>query len=173
MIHSSQPTSSASQGFRSYGPPWQGYDLHQGGYGGCQMFPPPWFPGQGPSSPGAPRVAPGRLENHPVNRPTSSSSTPPPDPPSGSPGRHPISLPMKRFQLPEDPRKTDVAWLVDLPPLPEMSYEEYDAADESDDLSNLGGAGGNPPISLKPTEFSLKQFPKGWARPTIVHSTSG
>ena len=46
-----------------------------------------------------------------------------------------------------------------------MSYNEYDAADESDDSSDLGGAEGKPPISLKQTEFSLKQFAKrmGWA----------
>jgi len=41
-----------------------------------------------------------------------------------------------------------------------MSYDEYDAADESDDTSDLGGADGKPPISLKQTEFSLKQFAK-------------
>jgi len=41
-----------------------------------------------------------------------------------------------------------------------MSYDEYDAADESDDMSDLGGAEGKPPISLKQTEFSLKQFAK-------------
>jgi hypothetical protein len=124
------------------------------------MFPPPQFPGQGPSSPGAPRVPPGPPGNHPVNLPTSSSSTPPPQPPSGAPGRHPISLPTKRFQPPAEPRKTDVAGIADLPPLPELSYDEYDAAEESDDSSDLGGAEGKPPISLKQTEFSLKQFAK-------------
>jgi len=97
MTHSLHPTSSASQGYPSYGPPWQGYDLHQGDYGGSQMFPPPQCPGQGPSSPGVPRVPPGPPGNHPVNRPTSSSSTPPPQPSSGTPGRQPISLPTKRF----------------------------------------------------------------------------
>ena len=95
MTHSSQPTSSASQGYPSYGPPWQGYDLHQGGYGGSHMFPLPQFPGQGLSSPAAPSVPPGPLGNHHFNQPTSSSSTPPPQPPSGAPGRHPISLPTK------------------------------------------------------------------------------
>ena len=34
----------------SYGPTWPGYDLHQGGYGGSQMFPPPQLPSQEPSS---------------------------------------------------------------------------------------------------------------------------
>ena len=160
MTHSSQPTSSTSQGYPSYGPPWQGYDLHQGGYGGSQMFPPRQFPGQGPSSPGAPRVPPGPPGNHPVNLPTSSSSTPPPQPPSGAPGRHPISLQTKRFQPPAEPWKTDVAGIADLPPLPELSYDENDAAEESDDSSDLGGAEGKPPISLKQTEFSLKQFAK-------------
>jgi len=62
---------------------------------------------------------------------------------------------------------------VDWPPLPEMSYYEYEAADDSDDLSDLGSAEGKPPISLKQTEFSLKQFPKGWGRPTTVLSSSG
>ena len=41
-----------------------------------------------------------------------------------------------------------------------MSYNEYDAADESDDLSDLGGVECKPPISLKQTQFSLKQFAK-------------
>jgi hypothetical protein len=36
MTHSSQHTSSTSQEYACYGPPWQGYDLHQGGYGGSQ-----------------------------------------------------------------------------------------------------------------------------------------
>jgi len=31
MMDSPQPATSASQGFPSYGPQWQGYDLHQGG----------------------------------------------------------------------------------------------------------------------------------------------
>jgi len=50
--------------------------------------------------------------------------------------------------------------MADLPPLPEISYNKYDADDESDDLLNLGGAEGKPPVSLKQTEFSLKQFAK-------------
>jgi len=113
MTHSSQPTSSASQGYPSYGPPWQGYDLHQGGYGGSQMFPPPQFPGQGLSFPGAPRVPPGLPGNHPVNPPTSSSLTSPPQTPSGAPARHPISLPTKRLQPPAEPWKTDVTGIAD------------------------------------------------------------
>jgi len=158
MTHSSQPTSSASQQYPSSGPPWQGYDLHQGGYGGSQMFPPLRFPGHGPSSPGAPRVPPGPPGNYPLNQPTSSSLTPPPQPPSGAPGRYPTSLPMNRFQPPAEPRKTDVAGITELPRLPEMSYNEYDAANQSNDSSDLGGAEGKPPISLKQMEFSLKQF---------------
>jgi len=133
MTHSSQPTSSASQQYPSYGPPWQGYDLHQGGYSKSQMFPSLQFPGQGPSSPGAPRVPPGPLGNHPLNQPTSSSSSPPPQPPSGAPVRHPISPLTKRFQPLAEQRITDVAGIADLPPLLEMYYNEYNAADESDD----------------------------------------
>jgi len=41
-----------------------------------------------------------------------------------------------------------------------MSCDKYDAADETDDLSDVGGVEGKPPISLKQTEFSLKQFAK-------------
>jgi len=46
-----------------------------------------------------------------------------------------------------------------------MSYDEYDAADGSNNLSDLGGAEGKPPISLKQTEFSLKQFGKRMGQP--------
>jgi len=124
------------------------------------MFPQQPFPGQGPSSPGAPRVPPGPLGNNPVNRPTSSSSTPPPGPPSGTPGRPLISLPTKRFLRPAESRETEVTRIADLPTLPEITYDEYDADDESDDSSNFGGAEGKRPVSLKQTEFSLKQFAK-------------
>jgi len=105
-------------------------------------------------------VPPGPPGNNPVDRPTSSSSTPPPGPPSGAPGRPPISSPTKRFLTPAESQKGDVARIADLPPFPEISYDEYDADDESDDSSNLGGAEGKPPVSLKHTEFSLKQVAK-------------
>ena len=57
-------------------------------------------------------------------------------------------------------QKTDVATIADLPPLPDISYDEYDADEESDYSSDLGSAKGKPPVSLKQTEFSLKQFVK-------------
>ena len=167
MTHSSQPTRSARQGYPSYGPPWQGYDLHQGGYCRSQMFPPFQFPGQGPSSPGAPIVPPGPPGNHPLNQSTSSGSTLPPQPSSGAPVRHPISLPTKRFQPPVEPQGTDVTGIAHLPLLPELSYNEYDAADESDDSSELAGAEGKPRISQKKMEFSLKQFAKRMGQPNI------
>jgi hypothetical protein len=66
-----------------------------------------------------------------------------------------------------EPRKTHAADIWDLPPLPEMSYDEYDAADESYDLSDLGTGEGIPPISLKQTEFSLKQFAKMMGQPNF------
>jgi len=47
ITHSSQPTSTTSQGYASLGPLWPGYDLHQVGYGGSQMFPPPQCHGVG------------------------------------------------------------------------------------------------------------------------------
>jgi len=56
--------------------------------------------------------------------------------------------------------KTDVVGIADLPILLEISNVEYDADDESDDSSDLDGAEGKPPVSLKQTEFSLKQFAK-------------
>ena len=158
MKPSSQPRSGgAAQGYQSYGPLWQGYDFPHGGDGGPQMFPPQQFTGQGSSSPGAPRVPPALAGNHPVNRLTSSSFTPYGQFP-GAPGRPPISLRTKPFQLAEEPRRPDVAGIADLPPLPEISYYEFDADAESDDSSDLGGAEGKAPISLKQTEFSLKQF---------------
>jgi len=160
MIHSSQPTTSASQWYPSHVSQWQGYDFHQGGYGGVQMFPPPWIPGQGLSSPGAPRVHPGPPEHHPVNRPTSSSPDPLSEPPSGAPSRPPIGLPTKRFQPPAELRTTNVAGIVDLPPLPEITRDDYDSDDERGDSSDLGGAEGQLPICLKQTEFSLKHFAK-------------
>jgi len=51
--------------------------------------------------------------------------------------------------------------------LPEIAYDEYDAADESDDLLDFGGEEGKPPISLKQTEFSLKQFAKRMGQPNF------
>jgi hypothetical protein len=54
-----------------------------------------------------------------------------------------------------------------LPPLPEISYDEFDADYESDDSSDLGGAEGKAPISLKQTEFSLKQFAKRMGQPNF------
>jgi len=41
-----------------------------------------------------------------------------------------------------------------------MYCNEHDAADESDDSLDMGGAECKPPISLKQTEFSLKQCAK-------------
>ena len=149
MTHSSQPITSVSQQYPSYGPPWQGYDLHQGSYGESQMFPQQQFPGEAPSSPGAPRVPPGPPGINPVNQQTSSSSTPPPGAPSCTPGRPPISLPTKQFLPPAEPWKTDDATIADMPPLPEISYDEYDEDDESDHSSELGCAEGTPPVSLK------------------------
>jgi hypothetical protein len=166
------PSQPPFPGDESYLPSWQGYDFSQGGYGGHQMFPHQQLAGQGQSSPGVPRVPPEPAGNHLVNRATSFSSTLYEQIP-GAPGRPPISLPMKRFQPAAEPRRTDVAGIVDLPPLPDNSYHEFDRDAESNDSSDLGVAEGKAPISLKQTEFSLKQFAKGWGSPTLVPSTSG
>jgi hypothetical protein len=136
MTLSSQPSSGATQGYASYGPQGQAYDFPQGGNGGQQMFPPQQFTRQGPSSPGAPRVPPALPGNILVIRPTSSSSTPYRQP-AGAPGRPPIGLTKKRFQPATEPRKTDVTGIVDLHPVPEISYAEFDAVYESNDSSDL------------------------------------
>jgi len=91
MTPSLQPTTSASQRFPSYGPQWQGYDLHQGGYGRSQMIPPPQCPGERLSPPGEPNVPPGLPGNHPLNRLTSSSCTSPAGGPSSAAGRPPLA----------------------------------------------------------------------------------
>jgi hypothetical protein len=65
---------------------------------------------------------------------------------------------MKTFLPPAEPRKTDVPRIADLPPLLDISSDESDADNESDDSLDLGVAEGKPPVSLKQTEFSLKQF---------------
>jgi len=54
-----------------------------------------------------------------------------------------------------------------LPPLPDISYDQYNAEYEIDDSSDLGGAENKPPISLKQTEFSLKQFAKRMGQPNF------
>jgi len=160
MTHSLQQTTSANQGFPSYRPQWQGYNLHQGGDGRSQMFPPPQIPQQMLSSPGAPRVPPGPPENHPVNWPTAFGPNHPAEPPSGAPGRPLISLPTEGLQPPAEPRKTDVAGIQYLPRLQENSLDDYDADDDSDDSSDSGGTEGNPPITLNQTKFTLKQSAK-------------
>jgi hypothetical protein len=74
---------------------------------------------------------------------------------------------MKRFQLAVEPRRTDVTGIPDMPPLPEISYDKFDSDAESDDSSDLGGADCKAPISLKQTEFSLKQFAKRMGQPNF------
>ena len=130
------------------------------------MFPPQQFTGHEPLSPGVPRVPPAPPQSNPVIRPTLSSSTAPEHLPS-APGRSHISLPTKRFHPAAQPWRTDVAWIVDLPPLPEISYGKYDADYESNDSSDLGGAEAKTPISLKQTEFSLKQFAQRMGQPNF------
>jgi len=166
MTPSSQPSSGATKGYPSYGPPWQGYHFPQGGYGWPQMIPPQQFTGHGPSSAGAPRVPPALPGDNPVICPTSSAATVP-ELLSGEPGRSPIRDPTKRFQPAVDPRRTDDARITDLPPLPEIFYDEYDADYESDNSSNLGGAKDQAPMSSKQMEFSLKQFAKRMGQPNF------
>jgi len=138
----------------------------QGGYGGLQMFLPQQFTQQGPSSPATPRVPPSPTGIIPANRPTSSSSPPYGQIPS-TPGRPSISLPTKRFQLAAELRRIDVAEIADLPPSPDNSYAEFDADAEINDSLDFSQAEGKAPISLKQTEFSLKQFAKRMGQPNF------
>jgi len=128
------------------------------------MFPPQQFTRQGPSSPGAPQVPPALPGNIPVIRPTTSASTPYGQLP-GTPGRPTISVPTKRLQPEVEPCTTDDSGIADLPPLPEISHDEFDADYESDHSSDFGRAEGKAPISLKQTEFPLKQFAKRMGQP--------
>jgi len=57
-------------------------------------------------------------------------------------------------------RKTDVPGIADVPALPDIVWNNYEADDESNDSLDSGGAEGKLPVSLKQTEFSLKQFAK-------------
>jgi len=117
-------------------------------------------------------VPPAAAGNIQVNRLTSSSSTPYIESPDSC-GRPPNGLPMKQFLQATEPRRTDVAGIADLPPLPDICYDIFDADAESNDSVDLGGAEGKAPISLKQMEFSLTQFAKEWGGPTLIHSTSG
>jgi hypothetical protein len=147
MTPNSQPSTGSNQGDATYGPPWEGYNFPQGGYGGPQIFPTQQFPGQGPSSPGVPRMPAALPGNIPVIRPTSSDSTPYRQHP-GAPGRPPITLQSKRFQPAAELRRTDVAGIGDLPPLPEITCHECDADAESDNTLDLGAM--IPPVRTVP-----------------------
>jgi len=138
MTPSSQPSTGATQEYRSYGPSWQAYDFPQRCYGGPQMFPHQQVTGNGPLSPGAARVplAPPRYNS--VIWPTSSSCTAPEQLP-GAPGRHSSSLPLKRFQPAVEQWRTDVTGIANLPPLPEIFYDIYNADYESDNSSDFVG----------------------------------
>jgi hypothetical protein len=74
---------------------------------------------------------------------------------------------MKRFHLAAELRRTNVAGIADLTPLTDISYDEFDAETESDDSSDLGRAKGKAPISLKQSEFSLKQFATRMGQPNL------
>ena len=128
------------------------------------MIPQQQFHGQGPSSWAAPTVPPGRPCNNLVNRPTSSTSTPPPGPPSDAPGRLCISLPTKHFLPAAELRKTDVARIADVPSLQQIWINEYEAADESDNSLALGSGEGQPLVSPMQTEFSLTRLVKWMGR---------
>jgi len=61
--------------------------------------------------------------------------------------------------------RTDVAGIVDLAPLSEILYDEFDADHDRDYSSDLGGAVVKAPISLKQTQYSLKQYAKRMGQP--------
>jgi len=55
---------------------------------------------------------------------------------------------------------TGVTTVANLPPLPEIAYNDYDADNASNNSLDLGNAECKPPLRLKQTKFSLKQFAK-------------
>lgn len=87
------------------------------------MIPPQQFTGQGQSPPDASRVLPAPCGNSPVSRPTSSGSTPPVQL-SGFPGRLPLNLPTKQFQLATELLRTDVAGIADFLRLQVHSHDK-------------------------------------------------
>jgi hypothetical protein len=107
-----------------------------------------------------PGVPPRPPEKHPVNRPTSSSSNPPPQSPSGVLRRCPSGLAIKSFLQPAELLKTDVARFSELPPMLDMTNNDYKEDDDSDNTSDFGSVEGKLPVSLKQTDFSLNQFAK-------------
>ena len=130
------------------------------------MFAPQQFTGHGPSSAGAPWGPPAPPRNNPVIQLSSSWSTAPGQLP-GAPRRPLISLATNRFRPAVEPWRTDDARISNLPPLSTISYDEYDERYGSNNSSNLGRAEGKVPISLKQTEFSLKQFGKRMRQPIL------
>jgi len=70
-------------------------------------------------------------------------------------------------------RRTDVAGIAHLLQLVKISSDEYYADYESNNSSHMGGSERKAPISVKQTEFLLKQFTKRMGSPTLVPSTTG
>jgi len=66
-----------------------------------------------------------------------------------------------------EPLRTDVPWIADFAALAEISYGEYDVDYESDDLLDFGWAECKAAISLKQTEFSLKQCANRMGLPNL------
>ena len=111
-------------------------------------------------------MPPALAGNHPVNRPTSSSSTPYGQFPAAS-RRPSICHPQTRSQPAAEPGRREGAGIAELPPLPDISYDEFDPDVEYDDSLDSGGAEGKATISLNQTEFSLKQFAKRMRQPNF------
>jgi len=115
MTPSTQPNTRASEGFPCYDPPWQGYEIPKGSYGGSQMISPPHVTEQEPSSPGTSQVPPAPPGINSLMWRTSSSSTLP-GPSFDIHERPPLSLQSKRFLPAVESQKTNVARISALPP---------------------------------------------------------
>jgi hypothetical protein len=66
-----------------------------------------------------------------------------------------------------EPFRADVVRIADLPSSPESSYDKYYADYQTEDSSDFGWAKGKALLSLKQTEFSLKQFAKRMGLPNL------
>jgi len=60
-----------------------------------------------------------------------------------------LSRALQRFYSSAELQKSNIAAIVELPPMVKYCYYKYDADNKSNDLVDMGHAEGKAPISLK------------------------